>query len=166
MKTLRLLPVAGLLLVVAGCAATSSKVTPVKADAQFTLAYLDPTQVDVPAQPVKVPSENGRLPQSRNGYATVQYIVDAAGWPREVQWVETSDPAFGRAAVALMEQARFKPAMKGGVAVAVKLETRVTSRAHDYETAGFRSGDERFDRTHYAEEASIYPHDINPFTGH
>jgi len=138
---------------------------PVKADPQFTLAYLEPTQVDVPAKPTKVPAENGRLPQSRNGYANVQYIVDAAGWPREVQWVEASDPAFGSAAVALMEQARFQPAMKGGVAVAVKMETQMRSRVREREIVGFRSGDERYDRTHYAEEASVYPHDINPFTG-
>ncbi len=61
----------------------------------------------------------------RDRYAVVQYIIDSEGMPREAQWVEASDAAFGQAAVTAVYEGRFIPALKAGQAVAVIAESRI-----------------------------------------
>ena len=172
MKTRCLLPVACLVLLVAGCTSTSSKVSraPLKADAHFTLDHFDASQVDVPAKAEKIVATRflATVPKganAANSYATVQYIVDATGQPRDVQWVETTDPAFARAAVALVSGTQFTPAMKNGTSVAVKMEMRFTSHTHESVARQRGYGESYFESPHYTEQSSNYPHDINPFTG-
>ncbi len=118
---------AGLLALVAGCTTTPVEVShaPMAADAHFTIPYLELSQVDVPPQPIKTaPARLAILNAERDhsGYVKVQFIVDAAGIPREVQWVEASDAVFARAAVAATAKWRFSPAKRDGRPVAVKME--------------------------------------------
>ena len=158
MKPKPLLVASSFLALVAGCTTTPVKVSraPVKADAHFTIAYFEPSQVDVPAKPTKMVPPPIRIKDADlaagafDEYALVQCIVDPAGTPREVQWVEASDAVFARAAATSIAESRFSPAKKGGKAVAMKMETRIA--CHIPIDTGVRSYPNNFRETHYTEE--------------
>ncbi|MET0395986.1 MAG: M56 family metallopeptidase [Longimicrobiaceae bacterium] len=59
------------------------------------------------------------------GMAQVAMVVTATGAVAEARAVEATHPAFADAAVAVMSQARFEPAKRGGRAVAVRLRVPV-----------------------------------------
>ncbi len=133
----------GLLAVVAGCATTPAEVTrvPTKADARFTMAYLDASQVDVPPRPTRAMAPPF-VRHRGDGYAIVQYLVDTAGTPREVQCVEASDAMLGRAAETTIAQWRFDAAEKDGRAVASRMEQRFEFRhVKPYAELGSPAGD-------------------------
>jgi Gram-negative bacterial TonB protein C-terminal len=129
MKTKPLHLASGLLTFLAGCAtpAVQASRAPIKEDAHFTIAHLDLSQVDVSPKPLKMvppripitPSGNGP-----DGYAIMEFIVDAGGRPREVQWVEASDAQIAGLATTAIAASRFLPAQKGGKAVATLLKVR------------------------------------------
>ncbi len=123
----------GLLATLVGCTTTPVRVSriPLTADAHFTMPCLDVSEVDVPPKVTRLdhPLFSLRLPEDSIGeYAIVQFIIDIDGIPREVQWVEASDAAFARAAATSAAESRHRPALKGGRAVAVKVELRYELR--------------------------------------
>ncbi len=127
MKTESILVAASLLAVVTGCTTTPVKVSraPIKADAHFTIPYLEASQVDVPAKATRTVAPRLPMPSSDNDldeYAIMLFIVDAGGIPREVQWIEASNADIARAAAAAVAEWRFAPAQKGGKAVAMKMQ--------------------------------------------
>jgi len=128
MKSIPLLLAAGLPALVSGCALFQARLVPVKAEAHFTTPHLAASQVDVLPRMTRIiptPWSEELREEKRDRYAVVQYIIDAEGMPREAQWVEASDAAFGQAAVASVYQGRFIPARKAGWAVAMLAETRI-----------------------------------------
>ena len=125
MKSSPLLLAAGVL-AFAGCTMTSIDVRrrPVTAVAHFTIPHFEVSQVDVPPEPTNMvpPRLRIRNPgEGPDGYAVVDFIVDADGIPREVQWVEASDAGFARAAAASAAESRYSPAKLDGKAVAAKV---------------------------------------------
>jgi hypothetical protein len=168
MKRKPLLIASGLLTFVVGCTTTPVKVSrvPVKAAAHFTLAHFEPSQVDVPAKPTKMVPPPIRIKDADlaagafDEYAVVQCIIDPAGIPREVQWVDSSDAAFAHAAVTAITNSLFSPAQKGGKTVAMKMETRIACHLP-------LGGGQRFDNysqpTHYTEESSRFSSARDPF---
>lgn len=56
-----------------------------------------------------------------SGQATVSLVIDTEGATRGVRAVSASHPAFGEAGVAVMRQARFRPAKNDGKPVAVRI---------------------------------------------
>jgi TonB family protein len=60
------------------------------------------------------------------GNAVVRFIVDEQGTPRDVRALSATHEAFGEAAVAVMGQARFKPAKNDGKPVAVRITLPVS----------------------------------------
>lgn len=102
--------------------------------ARFTMAYLEPSQVD--DQPVAIHRVGPRYPKSLRragiaGYAIVYFVIDTDGIPREVQCVEASNDAFGEAGVAAVQQWRFRPALKNGVPVACEGAQRIEFNVAD-----------------------------------
>lgn len=55
------------------------------------------------------------------GQAMVRFVIDKAGATRDVQVVSATHAAFGEAGVAVMHQARFRPAKRDGNTVAVRV---------------------------------------------
>ncbi len=160
-----LLIASGLLAVVVSCTTTPVKVgrVPVKAGARFTTAYLDISQVDVPPRPTRAKAPLC-LENRGDGYAVVQYIVDASGMPREVQCVEASDAVLGRAAETTIARWRFDAAQKGGRAVASRMEQRFEFRfAKDFSLRGSPVGNPAPAVTRYAEETPTYSSAGDPF---
>ncbi len=122
-----LLMASALLAVLAGCTTTKGSRAPMKADAHFTIAHFKMSQVDVPPEVASAAAFDFPLDLSGDavaGYATVQFIIDQDGMPREVQCVEASDAEFARAAAATVTNSRFCPGQKGGEAVATMVEER------------------------------------------
>ena len=161
LKPQLLLVASGLLAFVAGCTTLQVSRVPVKADAHFTIAHFDASQVDVPPKATTVvpPRVRIRSPEAGlDGFAIVQFIVDAGGIPREVQWVEASDVLFASLAARSLEQWRFIAARKNGQAVPMKMEVRCELRG--LHTAGSITQASHYDDhmggTHYYEEG------INP----
>jgi TonB family protein len=62
------------------------------------------------------------LAQSVEGTAELSFVVGVDGVPREVQVLNTSDPAFGEAAVAALKALRYVPAEFDGQRVPCKVE--------------------------------------------
>lgn len=132
MKPEPLLVTSGLLALVSGCAVFEVGRAPIKAEAHFTVAHIEISHVDVPPKPTKIVSPPVRIRSPEDGldgYAIVQFIVDANGIPREVQWVEASDELFADLAATAITESRYSPARKGGKAVATKMEQRCTVRS-------------------------------------
>jgi hypothetical protein len=155
MKAKSLLTAAGLLAFVAGCTTTPVKVSraPITAVAHFTLPCLDVSQVEAPPKVTRLDHPVFRLTNPADGageYAIVQFIIDAEGIPREVQWVEASDAGFARAAAASAADSRYSPAKLDGKAVAAKVELRYEVR-YAGSTPTFYVGD-RTGETRYAEQ--------------
>ncbi len=155
----------GLLAVVVGCTTTPIKVSrvPVKAGARFTIAYLDISKVDVPPRPTRamVPPY---LENRGDGYAVVEYIVDASGMPREVQCVEASDAVLGRSAETTIARWRFDAAEKGGKTVAARMEQRFEFRfVKDFSLRGSPVSNPAPAVTRYAEEIPTYSSAGDPF---
>ncbi len=127
MKPKSLLVAAGLLAALAGCTTTKASRAPVKPEAHFTIAHFKLSQVDVRPEVASAAAFDSPLDSSGDpvaGYATVQFIVDQDGMPREVQCVEASNAEFARAAAATVTNSSFRPGQKGGEAVATMAEER------------------------------------------
>jgi len=160
-----LLIAASLLAFVAACATTPVEISrvPIRADAHFTIASLSLSEVDVPPRPTRATAPP-YLENRGDGYAVVQYIVDAGGNPREVQCVEASDAVLGRAAETAIAQWRFDAAEKGGRAVAAKMEQRFEFRLVKAITRlGSPVGNPAPAPTRYAEEIPTYSSAGDPF---
>ena len=136
----------------AGSAADKVGRVAVKAGARFTIAHLEPTQVDVPAKLTRVvppQSASGLLvvggelfvgDSIDDGYAITQLIVDTSGIPREVQCVEASNASLARNAQALVAQLRYNPAEKSGKVVAMRMEQRIRFSSTRYPSPSATGG--------------------------
>ena len=80
-------------------------------------------RTDVPA-PVKIvaPEADASLVGT---HVQVEFLVDAAGEPREVRVLSTTDPDFARSLREAVKQWRFAPARPHGTPVPMKVELPV-----------------------------------------
>jgi len=129
MNSITLLLAPALLVSVAGCTTTtvSESRVPIKETAHFTVAHVDPAQVDSWPQPEKLvpPHLQDAIPASGlHEYAIVAFVVDPGGIPREAQWVEASDIRFADLATTAIAESRYRPAQIGGRKVAIVMKQR------------------------------------------
>lgn len=111
-----------------GCA-TALKPVAAEHDVAFTGHFVMLFQVDVKPRPVFM-KRPAYPPDFRaagiGGGALTKFIVDTSGSPTQVQFVNATDEAFGRAAVEAVKQWRFSPAKMDGMPVACLDEVPIT----------------------------------------
>lgn len=92
------------------------------------------TLPDTLPQPiVRIAPDYPRRPQERcqEGYVVVEFTVTVDGTTRDIRVLDSSDSAFEREAVRAVQRWKYRPAMKDGEPVAVRLRVRV-----DFELTG------------------------------
>jgi TonB family protein len=119
----------------AGCQTTDNTgliaTAPVRNEVQFTGPYLPASDVDQPPTIFEQTPPEFPEPMLRariDGKAIVALIVDSSGKPQQVQCEEATHPLFADAAVKAVKKWRFKPATKGGQAVASNLSIPIEFR--------------------------------------
>lgn len=92
--------------------------------ARFTVSAYKLREVDVPPKPIEqvqpIYPVADRNP-GKNGTVWIAFIVDTDGTVKQAQVVRTSAVEFGAAALAAVKQWRYKPALKNGVPVRVRM---------------------------------------------
>lgn len=83
---------------------------------------LRPSQLDERPTPLSM-VEPELTPELREegGSATVEFIVDATGTPRNLKIINTSNPAFGRSAMAAVTKWKFRPGVVDGKPASTRL---------------------------------------------
>jgi len=151
MKPTPLAIFAGLISLAAGCSTTQLSRAPIRADTPFTLTVVKYSVVGAPAPATATAA--ARLSPSRaapagNRYAIVRCVVDVDGTNRNLQCVESSDPAVAQAAMTVVSRGRFVTVKRASQTVPVNVDYRVVfypdERAHPVygrDPARFRSHD-------------------------
>lgn len=91
-----------------------------------------PREISVPKLVYSVdPQYPAHGPKGKfSGIAVVALLVGTDGKPEQVHVVKSLGPGFDKAAVAAVAQYRFKPALKNGTPVPVKVNVEVSFRRY------------------------------------
>lgn len=100
----------------------------------FSPSFVPPKRHAVPA-PTLVYSVDPQFPANApkgkfSGFAVVSIVVNTDGKPEQVHVVKSLGPEFDKAAVAAVEQYRFRPALKHGKPVPVKVNVEINFRKY------------------------------------
>jgi TonB family protein len=87
-------------------------------------SIVDAAKLDTPMRPLMKPLPEYPLTLRNkvdHGAATIELLIDAEGHARLPRIIDTSDPAFGYAAVQAVAQWLFEPPKSGGKAVVARV---------------------------------------------
>jgi TonB family protein len=101
------------------------------ADAPPAVLESEKDRFDQPPEAISLPRPQYPFEMLRKGIeadVVVEFTVDVEGRVRNSQVVGTSRREFHRAALAAVDKAKFKPAMKAGRPVAVRMQAPLTFR--------------------------------------
>jgi len=166
MKPTPLAIFAGLISLAAGCSTTQLSRAPIRADTPFTLTVVKYSVVGAPAPATATAA--ARLSPSRaapagNRYAIVRCVVDVDGTNRNLQCVESSDPAVAQAAMTVVSRGRFVTVKRASQTVPVNVDYRVVFHPDERGVALAQSDyNDHQEPTRYTEEI---PPGFGPTTG-
>ncbi len=128
-RSLVLLALLGTAVVAAAKSDSAASATPVlfKREARFNQRFpadLTPDRPAVPVSPIIINYPEQWRQWGQPGYAVLEFVVKATGYPAEVQCTEATDRAFAKAAITGIENTFFMPALKRQQGVASKVVRR------------------------------------------
>lgn len=108
---------------------SAANATPVlfKREARFSHRFpadFKPDSEAIPISPIIINYPARWRQWGQPGYAVLEFVVKATGYPAEVQCTEATDRAFAKAAITGIENTVFMPALKHQQGVASKVVRR------------------------------------------